>query len=110
MSLPAIRASLRRSIPNTVRNVQRGAPRASFRRLYSTEPTPTPKGGSSNTAIFVGLGAILAGGAAYYVFTSDDDAAKVAGTALKSGAQAAKVAANFVPSKADYQKVNENAS
>ncbi|GBE80585.1 Cytochrome c peroxidase, mitochondrial [Sparassis crispa] len=103
MSLAAIRVSARRGafaapvarVPRTFRN-------SAFRR-YSTE---APKTKSSNTALFAGLGlAAAAGGLAFYIYSSSSDTAKQAGTALKSGAQAVKVAANFVPTKEDYQKV-----
>lgn len=47
----------------------------------------------------------MIGGVAFYVYTSSSDTAKEAGSAARSGAQAVKVAANFVPTKADYQKV-----
>lgn len=39
------------------------------------------------------------------MMSNGDGAAAKATNAAKSGAQAAKVAANFVPSKEDYQKV-----
>jgi hypothetical protein len=41
------------------------------------------------------------GGIGYYAYTSSDSAA----TTVKSGAQAAKSALKFTPTKADYQKV-----
>lgn len=69
-------------------------------RKYSTE---APKS-SSNTLLWAGLGAAAVGGAAWYIFSSED-AVKSAETTLKSGVQSAKAAANFVPSKDDYQKV-----
>lgn len=69
-----------------------------FRR-FSTDTPPPPK---SNTALFAGIGAAAVGGLAIYYFT---DLGKGAATAAKSGAQIAKVKANFVPTKEDYQKV-----
>ncbi|KAH7108028.1 cytochrome c peroxidase [Auriculariales sp. MPI-PUGE-AT-0066] len=60
---------------------------------------------SNNSTLFIGLGALVAGGAAYYFLTSDSDAAKAAASGAKGAAQVAKVAANFVPTKADYDKV-----
>jgi hypothetical protein len=72
--------------------------RSSFRR-YSTE-APPPK--SSNTALYATIGLALLGGVGYYAYSSSDTAA----TSVKSGAQAAKSALKFTPTKADYQKVD----
>lgn len=114
MSFAALRASVRRT-PLTVAPIrtQAGANAgkraflrnsAPFRRRYSTEPPPVePK--KSNTALFAGLGLAVVGGVAFYVYTSQSDTAREAGSALRSGAQAAKSVAHFVPTKADYQKV-----
>ncbi len=110
MSLAALRSSFRRTpFPAAVRT-QAGANRgilrnsAHFRRRFSTEPPPVePK--KSNTALCAGLGLAAVGGVAVYVYTSQSDTAREAATALKSGAQVAKVAANFAPTKEDYQKV-----
>jgi hypothetical protein len=44
------------------------------------------------------------GGVGYYAYSSSDTAA----TSVKSGAQAAKSALKFTPTKADYQKVKPN--
>jgi len=98
MSFVALRASIRK-VPLSAARAPRVFRNQAFRK-YSTE-TPT----KSNTALFAGLGAAAVGGIAFYVYTSSSDTAKEAGTALKSGAQVAKAAANFVPSKEDYQKV-----
>jgi len=76
-------------------------PKQSFRssfRKYSTE-APPPK--SSNTALYTTIGLALLGGVGYYAYSSSDTAA----TSVKSGAQAAKSALKFTPTKADYQKV-----
>jgi cytochrome c peroxidase len=54
--------------------------------------------------LWTGIGVAAVGGAAWYIYGSGD-AFKRAETGLKSGVQSVKVAANFVPSKADYQKV-----
>lgn len=75
-----------------------------FRR-FSTETPPPPK--KSNTALYAGVGAAALAGVAFWIFSSDSDAAKSAGTVFKSGAQSAKVAANFVPTKEDYIKVKQ---
>ncbi|KAA1471769.1 cytochrome c peroxidase [Dentipellis sp. KUC8613] len=95
------RASVRRSaLPSS--RIARAPLRASYRR-FSTEPNASdaaPKAAKSNFALFAGLGAITVGGIAFYLYSSDTLA-----TTAKSGAQAAKVAVNFVPTKADYQKV-----
>ncbi|OSX65959.1 hypothetical protein POSPLADRAFT_1043507 [Postia placenta MAD-698-R-SB12] len=100
MSFAAFRASLRKapfSPPRAARVVR--TPSGAFRR-YSTE---VPK--KSNTALFAGLGAAAVGGIAIYVYASDSNSAKEAGTAVKSGVQVAKSAAHFTPTKDDYQKV-----
>ncbi|THU96780.1 heme peroxidase [Dendrothele bispora CBS 962.96] len=100
MSSVFFRTSLRRAA--APRSFPRVTPFRSSILRYSTESTsgtPPPPPPKSNTALFVGLGAVVAaGGVAYYAFSDD-------GTAVKSGLQAAKVKANFVPSKDDYQKV-----
>jgi len=99
----AIRSSLRSSSRLTARSAapnRVSAFRTSRFRKYSTE---TPKSSSSGL-LWAGVGAAAVGGVAWY-FYSSDDAAKGAETALKSGVQSAKVAVNFVPTKADYQKV-----
>ena len=76
-------------------------PKQSFRssfRKYSTE-APPPK--SSNAALYTTIGLALLGGVGYYAYSSD-----TAATSVKSGAQAAKSALKFTPTKADYQKVD----
>ncbi|KAH9942420.1 heme peroxidase [Epithele typhae] len=87
MSFAALRASARRV--GAAAPVVRGS-RSAFRnpafRKYSTE---APKS-NTNAASTV---------------PSVPSSSVTAGTAAKSGAQAAKVAANFVPTKEDYQKV-----
>ncbi|TFY62568.1 hypothetical protein EVJ58_g3782 [Rhodofomes roseus] len=102
MSFGALRASLRKAPLNAVRPAR--AVRSAGIRRYTTEvPKPeAPK--KSNTALYAGLGVAAVGGIAFYVYTSSSDTAKEAGTLAKSGAQAAKVAANFVPTKEDYEK------
>ena len=101
MSFSALRASARRvNVAASAGRLPRSALRYPAFRKYSTE---APKS-SSNTALFGALGVAALGGAAFWAYSSSDSA-KEAGTALKSGAQAAKVAANFVPTKEDYQKV-----
>lgn len=99
--LAALRAPARRA-------AFAGAPRASVRtstrtafRKYST----APEGKSSNTLLYAGLGGVVLAGTGYYIYASSSDTAKEAGTAVKSAAQSAKAAVNFVPSKEDYQKV-----
>ena len=99
----AVRSSLRSSSRLTARSAapnRASAFRNSGFRKYSTE---TPKS-SSNALLWAGLGTAALGGVAWYLYSSDD-AVKGAETALKSGVQSAKVAANFVPTKEDYQKV-----
>ncbi|KAG1861575.1 heme peroxidase [Suillus subalutaceus] len=79
--------------------------RAPLRRQAFIQRRPPPAA-KSNTGLYVGLGAVvLGGGVAYYLYGSSSETAKVTSTALKSAAQSAKVATNFVPTKEDYQKV-----
>ena len=97
-----------RRIPNVARptlQARASAFRSPAFRRFSTETPPPPK--KSNTGLYAGVGAAVVGGVALWIFSSDSDAAKSAGTAFKSGAQSAKVAANFVPTKEDYIKVNQ---
>ncbi|KAH6897525.1 cytochrome c peroxidase [Coprinopsis sp. MPI-PUGE-AT-0042] len=102
MSFNALRASLRTANPVVRRAVGKAAPRTvAFRALpkarhYSTGPE---QGSKSNTGLFAGLGALGAAGVAYYFFSGETE------NAVKSGIQQAKVAANFTPTKEDYQKV-----
>ncbi|KIP06974.1 class I heme peroxidase [Phlebiopsis gigantea 11061_1 CR5-6] len=107
MSFAALRVSLRKAaVPAPSRAARAARFRAPAVRKYSTEtPPPPPPPKSSNTTLYAGLGAAALGGVAFWVYTSSSDSAKVAGTAVKSGAQAAKVAANLVPTKEDYIKV-----
>ncbi|KAG1863817.1 heme peroxidase [Suillus subluteus] len=101
MSFAAIRAPLRRQALSA--SFKRAELRTSSFRKYSTEAPPAAK---SNTGLYVGLGAVvLGGGVAYYLYGSSSETGKVTSTALKSAAQSAKVATNFVPTKEDYQKV-----
>ncbi|KAG1790070.1 heme peroxidase [Suillus plorans] len=101
MSFAAIRAPLRRQALSA--SFKRPQLRTSSFRKYSTEAPPAAK---SNTGLYVGLGAVvLGGGVAYYLYDSSSETAKVTSSALKSAAQSAKVATNFVPTKEDYQKV-----
>lgn len=66
----------------------------------STPPPPPPKSGNG-LYIGLGIGAVALLGGVFYVSSTSDDA----GTAAKSAIQGAKVAANFAPTKEDYQKV-----
>lgn len=100
----AIRSSLRSSSRLTARSAAQNRVstfRSSGFRKYSTE---APKN-SSNTLLWASIGVAAVGGVAWYIYGSDD-AVKGAETALKSGAQSAKVAVNFVPTKGDYQRVS----
>ncbi|KAG8803001.1 heme peroxidase [Serendipita sp. 405] len=67
-------------------------------RFYSTEGNAS-KG--SNTGLWLGLGALIAAGAGYYVYSNP----QTAETVLRSGEQSVKSAAGFTPKKDDYQKV-----
>jgi cytochrome c peroxidase len=75
-------------------------------RKFATESAPPPAPKSSNTLLYAGIGAAAFGGVTWYIFASDSDTAKTAGTAAKSGAQAVKAATHFTPTKEDYIKVN----
>jgi cytochrome c peroxidase len=94
--LLSFRSSARRG-PLISARIPKHSFRSSFRK-YSTE-APPPK--SSNTALYATIGLALVGGIGYYAYNSSDTAA----TTVKSGAQAAKSALKFTPTKADYQKV-----
>lgn len=84
------RAALRAGAPIASR-AKTTAFRSTFRR-YSTEP-PAPK---SNTGLYIGIAALVGGGATYFLYDSN---------AAKSGAQSVKVKANLTPTQEDYQKV-----
>lgn len=107
MSFSVFRTSLRsaRANPLLLRRGAQQLPRAQFRVAFNRNFSTPPPGGakSSNTALYLSLGAAAAGGLAYYFYNTESG--KEAGTAIRSGAQAAKVAANFVPTKDDYTKV-----
>ena len=111
MSFSIFRASLRSANVAPLRRTAAQAPncnkilfRNTFNRKYSTPP-PSPKAKSS-TGLYIGIGAVVVGsGLAYYYY--DTVSGKEAGTAVKSGIQAAKVKVNFVPTKEDYIKVNQ---
>lgn len=103
MFASAVRSSLRSSSRLATRSAVQSRVstfRGSGFRKYSTE---APKS-SSNTLLWAGLGAAAVGGVAWYIYSSEDTI-KGAETALKSGVQSGKVAANFVPTREDYQKV-----
>ena len=111
MSFSVFRASLRNASVAPLRRSAAQAPncnkllfRNTFSRKYSTPPpSPQPKSGNG---LYIGIGVAVAGfGLAYYYY--DTVSGKEAGTAVKSGIQAAKVKVNFVPTKEDYIKVNQ---
>lgn len=105
MSLAVLRRSVVRAVPRTapVSRVSR-LPAA---RSFTSGPAPPSAGGTSwiQLALAAGLGA--AGGATALTFFggSTSDLKKETETAAKGAARSAKVAANFVPTKQDYQKV-----
>lgn len=102
---PLRSATLRRGIAQTPTNCNKALFRNTLSRKYSTPPPPTPQA-KSGTGLYVGVGLAIAGlGLGYYYY--DTASGKVAGTAVKSGIQTAKVKANFVPSKEDYIKVSK---
>ncbi|KAI0721159.1 heme peroxidase [Fomitopsis betulina] len=103
MFFSAFRASIRKAPLNVARTTR--TLRTTGLRRYTTE-VPKPEAPKSNTVLYAGIGAAAAaGGIAFYIYTSNSDTAKAAGTLAKSGVQAVKVAANFVPAKEDYEKV-----
>ncbi|KAI0630420.1 cytochrome c peroxidase [Trametes polyzona] len=105
MSFAALRASTRRvAAAAPAARASRTAFRNPAFRKYSTE-TPQPPKKSSNAALLGALGVAAIGGVGFWVYASNSDSAREAGTAVRSGVQAAKVATNFVPTKEDYQKV-----
>lgn len=105
MSFAALRASARRAgAAAPAARASRTVLRNPAFRKFSTEVPPTPKK-SSNAALLGALGAAAVGGVGFWIYTSSSDSAREAGTAVKSGVQAAKVAANYVPTQEDYQKV-----
>ncbi|KAG6865480.1 hypothetical protein C0991_002192 [Blastosporella zonata] len=97
MSFALLRNPVRRAAVAGIRATPRANFRASFRHNSTAAPKPAPK---SNIGLFLGLGAAVAAAGGYFIYTNQDVA-----TAVKSEAQAAKVKANFVPTKEDYQKV-----
>jgi cytochrome c peroxidase len=107
MSFSALRLTSRRAFA-AARAAPARATATPFRntafRGYSTAPEAGKSSGGSS-ALWWGLGIATLAGAGGYVYYSDSDVAKEAGTAAKSGAQIAKAAVNFVPTKEDYQKV-----
>jgi hypothetical protein len=96
LRVPARRAALRATATTPPRTLSLRA--GGFRRFSTESPKPAPK--SSNTALYVGLGVLVAAAGSYLFFSADS-----AETTFKKASQATKVAANFVPSKEDYQKV-----
>jgi cytochrome c peroxidase len=105
MSFAALRAPARRvAFSNASRVTARARPAY---RKYSTTPTPPPAAKSSNALIYGGLGALALAGAGFYIYSSQSDTAREAGSAARSAAQSAKSLANFVPTKEDYQKVGK---
>ncbi|KAG6820276.1 hypothetical protein H0H93_002888 [Arthromyces matolae] len=101
MSFSLLRNPIRRATIAGIRatprvNALNSGFRASFRH-NSTQANPAPK---SNSNVFLIVGALAVAGAGGYFYLNQD-----AATAAKSGVQAAKVKANFVPTQDDYQKV-----
>ena len=92
----AFRVPARRALSSTSTKRLGTQFRASSYRGFSTEAPPPPK---QNFGLYAGLGAIAAGGAAYYLFNSSDSSKSL--TAKSTTTQVTK----FVPTKADYEKV-----
>lgn len=101
MSFNAFRNPLRAGVRRTAAQPARFQLRVNCNRKFSTPPPPAPEAkASSNAGLYIGLGAVVAGGLGYYLYSSND-----AVNALKSGAQVAKVKTNTAPTKEDYIKV-----
>ncbi|KJA17542.1 hypothetical protein HYPSUDRAFT_46322 [Hypholoma sublateritium FD-334 SS-4] len=102
MSFNAFRNPLRASVRRAAAQPARFQLRVNCNRKFSTPPPPpAPEAkASSNAGLYIGLGAVVAGGLGYYLYSSND-----AVNALKSGAQVAKVKTNTAPTKEDYIKV-----
>lgn len=97
----ATAASLRRSTTAQASN------KVLFRNTFSRKFSTPPPQAKSSTGLYVSIGAVAAGlGLGYYYYYTVSG--KEAGTTVKSGIQAAKVKANFVPSKEDYIKVSRS--
>jgi cytochrome c peroxidase len=79
-------------------------PKQSFRSSFRTYSTEAPPPKSSNTALYTTIGLALLGGVGYYAYSSSDTTA----SSVKSGAQTAKSALKFTPTKAEYQKVDKS--
>lgn len=101
MSLSALRTPLRASVRRAAQP-SRLQLRSTFNRKFSTPPPPAPEAKTSNTGLYIGLGAAAVGGLGYYFYSINKDDTV---NAIKSGKQIAKVKTNFVPSKEDYIKV-----
>lgn len=100
MSLALARAPLRKAAFSGARSIPRAQLRSTFRKYTTPPPPPAPK---SNKNLLYGLGAVAGVGAlAFYFYSNSRSEAE---TSIKSAVQAAKVKANFVPTKNDYQKV-----
>jgi hypothetical protein len=97
MLFSALRSSARRSLFSA--SFHRTQLRPAFRK-FSTNPPPPPPEAKSNTGLYVSLALLAAGGATYYVYSSDSGA-----NIFKSGAQSTKALVKFTPTKDDYQKV-----
>ncbi|KIO25313.1 peroxidase [Tulasnella calospora MUT 4182] len=99
--ISALRAPLRRAAVQASRSVRASAQPAA--RQYSTAPAA-----KSNAGLWIGLGAAVAAGGGYYLYSKDltpAEAGKEAATAGKTGVAIAKNYAGFKPTKEDYQKV-----
>ncbi|KAF4637145.1 hypothetical protein G7Y89_g947 [Cudoniella acicularis] len=83
------RAALRTSARNTAFVLPRQTFRQQSRRGYASEPAK-----SSSSSVWIGLGAALAGGVGYYLYSQ--------GNPLAGSAGVTKV---FTPTQEDYQKV-----
>ncbi|EEB98696.1 hypothetical protein MPER_01751, partial [Moniliophthora perniciosa FA553] len=90
MSLSFLRAPVKKAVFSPA--IARAPLRTQFRaaqaiRRYSVETSSgsgsTPPPPKSNTALFIGLGAVVAAAGGYYVFSSDSDAVKVWRTGCK---------------------------
>ncbi|KAG9101530.1 heme peroxidase [Ceratobasidium sp. UAMH 11750] len=104
----SLAGALRRSVVRAVPRVAQ-TPRVAARRAYSTVPPPSSGGGAPWIQLALAAGVGAAGGAfALNTFGGGSDLKREAETAVKGAGRVAKVAANFVPKKEDYQKVYDH--
>ncbi|KDQ55746.1 hypothetical protein JAAARDRAFT_37172 [Jaapia argillacea MUCL 33604] len=103
MSFSMLRAPVCKAAFSTP-SVSQFALRNQFRR-FATGPASSEPVKSGGKSWLIGGGLLAFGGVGYYLYSTNPDLFKEAGTAAKSSVQAAKVATKFTPAQEDYQKV-----